>query len=144
MRREPEGGENMRTRPRKSARAVTLDVLAKAGARGVTCHEVSSRSRLDVNTSSARLATLKGQGIVVRTTTRRRGCSVYVLAEHVGDDARSTTRRRVAELPSIVRRVESRVDRAKVLDALDDVRLALDYGRVAVDTLDALLDEGSR
>lgn len=128
------------TTKRKSARSRVLDVLADRGARGVTFSEVASITRLDPNTASARLATLKGEGLVVRTSDRRRGRSVYVLREHVETTAPTTARRRSVDLPSIRRRVEVVADRARVLDALDDIRLALDYGRVALDALDVLLD----
>lgn len=128
------------TTKRTSARARVLAVLADRGARGVTFSEVASITKIDPNTASARLATLKGEGLAVRTSDKRRGRSVYVLREHVDATAPVTARRRVAELPSIRRRVEIVADRARVLDALDDIRLALDYGRVALDALDVLLD----
>lgn len=128
------------TTKRTSGRSRVLAVLADRGARGVTSSEVASIARLDPNTASARLATLKGEGVAVRTADKRRGRSVYVLAEHVDATVPTTARRRVADLPSMRRRVEIVADRARVLDALDDIRLALDYGRVALDALDVLLD----
>lgn len=128
------------TTKRTSGRSRVLAVLADRGARGVTFSEVASITRLDPNTASARLATLKGEGVAVRTEDKRRGRSVYVLAEHVDATVPTTARRRSVDLPSIRRRVEVVADRARVLDALDDVRLALDYGRVALDALDVLLD----
>lgn len=126
----------MRTATRKrSARLVVLDVLRDRGSRGVTAHECARLARLDVNTASARLATLKGSGTVVRTSDKRRGCSVYVLAEYV---ERSTPTRREHVPTPKARRVIEDVERARLIRALDDVRLALDYARVA---LDGLLDD---
>jgi DNA-binding IclR family transcriptional regulator len=119
---------------------LVLDVLRERGERGATSSEVASRTRLDQNTASARLATLKGTGEVIRTSTKRRGRSVYVLAEHVERETSTVRRREHVPTSTVRRRTLDNVERDRLVRALDDVRLALDYARVA---LDGLLDDST-
>jgi transposase len=59
----------------------TVKVVTAAGASGLTVHELCKRGRMRQGAASASLSRVDRSGRLVRTTSYRDGCAVYVAAE---------------------------------------------------------------